>query len=108
MEFLHRFITTEKTRVHHYTHETKEQSRQWTEKSPSSKESKSDFVLQQGYGYCFFFVFFLDACVLIFINNLEKGKTINEEYYVALPQCLSEEIKEKRPCGEKKESVLSS
>jgi len=35
-DFLRRFITVDKTWVHHYIPETKEQSKQWTEKDEST------------------------------------------------------------------------
>ncbi|KAK2578747.1 hypothetical protein KPH14_012273 [Odynerus spinipes] len=35
-EFLRRFITMDETWVHHFTPETKEQSKQWTKKGESA------------------------------------------------------------------------
>ena len=40
--------------------------------------------------------------LLLFINYLEKGKTINSDYYMALLDRLSPEIKKKRPHMQKK------
>ena len=53
-EFLRRFVTVDKTWVHHYTPETKEQSKQWIGPGvTNSKEGKNNFFGEQGYGYCF-------------------------------------------------------
>ncbi len=49
---------------------------------------------------------FWDVREIIFIDYLEKGKTINGEYYVALLQCLREEIKEKCPHMVKKKVLF--
>jgi hypothetical protein len=38
-----------------------------------------------------------DARGIIFIDYFEKGQTINSEYYIALLERLSDEIKKKRP-----------
>lgn len=41
-DFLRRFITTDETWVHHFTPETKEQSKQWTERGePAPKKAKT-------------------------------------------------------------------
>jgi hypothetical protein len=40
-EFLRRFITMDKTLVHHFTPETKEQSKQWTERGESAPKEKT-------------------------------------------------------------------
>ncbi|GFX57473.1 mariner transposase [Trichonephila clavipes] len=45
---------------------------------------------------------FGDACGIIFIDYLEKGKTINNEYCVDLFQHFSQEIKQKWPYLAKK------
>ena len=39
---------------------------------------------------------------LSFIDYLEKGRTINSEYYIALLVCLKEEIAKKQPQMKKK------
>jgi hypothetical protein len=36
-----------------------------------------------------------DARGILFIDNLEKGQTINNEYYMALLERLNDEIKKK-------------
>ena len=40
---------------------------------------------------------FWDAHGILFIDYLEKGKTINSDYYMAFLDPLSAEIKKKRP-----------
>ena len=37
-EFVHRFITMDETWIHHYTPESKQQSKQWTEAGCSTPE----------------------------------------------------------------------
>ncbi|CAK9806267.1 hypothetical protein ANTPLA_LOCUS4811 [Anthophora plagiata] len=42
MHFLRRFITVDETLIHHYTSETKEQSKQWTAKDePAPRKAKT-------------------------------------------------------------------
>ena len=49
-----------------------------------------------------------DAQGILFINYLEKGRTINTRYYIALLVHLKEEIAKKRPqIKKKKKSALS-
>ena len=45
---------------------------------------------------------FWDVKGILFINYLEKGRTINSEYYIALLVHLKEEITKKRPQMKKK------
>ena len=40
---------------------------------------------------------FWDPLGILFIDYLEKGKTINSKFYIALLVCLKEEIAKKRP-----------
>jgi len=51
---------------------------------------------------------FWDAEGILFIDYLEKGKTITGEYYSSLLTRLDEEICEKRPRLQKKKNHLSS
>jgi len=46
-EFLQRFVTVDETWIHHYTPETKEQSKQWT-KSGESAPKKAKTVSSAG------------------------------------------------------------
>ena len=50
---------------------------------------------------------FGDVQGIFFINYLEKGRTINSEYYIALMVHLKEEITKKWPQIKKKKSALS-
>ena len=45
---------------------------------------------------------FWDAYSILFIDYLEKGRTINGDYYMALLMHLKEEIAKKRPQMKKK------
>ena len=45
---------------------------------------------------------FWDAQGILFIDYLEKGRTINSKYYVALLVCLKEEITKREPQMKKK------
>jgi hypothetical protein len=49
---------------------------------------------------------FWDARGIIFIDYLEKGQTINSEYYISLLERLSEEIKKKWLHLKKKKSSV--
>ena len=47
-----------------------------------------------------------DAHRILFIDYLEKGKTINSDYYMALLDRLIAEIKKKRPHMQKKKVLF--
>jgi hypothetical protein len=49
---------------------------------------------------------FWDARGIIFIDYLEKGQTINSEYYIVLLERLNDEIKIKRPYLRKKKVLF--
>jgi hypothetical protein len=49
---------------------------------------------------------FLDAEGILFIDYLEKGKTITGEYYSNLLTRLDEKIREKRPGLQKKKIIF--
>ena len=101
-EFLRRFVTMDESWVHRFTPETKEQSKQWTQKGESAPK-KAKTVSSAGKVMA---SVFWDARGIIFIDYLEKGKTINGEYYANLLQRLSEEIKQKRPHLAKKKVLF--
>jgi len=101
-EFLRRFITMDETWVHHFTPETKEQSKQWTAREESAPK-KAKTVPSAGKVMA---SVFWDARGIIFIDYLQKGKTINGEYYANLLQRLSDEIKKKRPHLAKKKVLF--
>lgn len=49
---------------------------------------------------------FWDTRGIILIDYLQKGQTINGEYYANLLQCLSDEVKRKRPHLAKKKILF--
>jgi histone-lysine N-methyltransferase SETMAR len=101
-EFLRRYITVDETWIHHYTPETKEQSRQWTNRGePTPKKAKT--ILSAGKVMA---TVFWDSKGLLYVDYLQKGRTINAQYYADLLQNLSDAIKEKRPHLFKKKILL--
>jgi hypothetical protein len=82
----------------HNTPESNRQSVEWTERNePNRKRGKT----QRSAGKVMASVF-LDMRGIIFIDYLEKGQTINSDYYIALLERLTDEIKKKRPHLKKK------
>jgi len=95
----------DETLICHYTPESKQQSKQWTEagcsvpKKTRSVPSAGKVMASVSW----------DAEGILFIDYLEKGKTITGEYYSHLLTRLEEKICEKRPGLEKKKkNYLSS
>jgi histone-lysine N-methyltransferase SETMAR len=92
-DFVRRFIIVDETWIHHYTPESKQQSKQWrgagcsapkkTRSAPSARKVMASV--------------FWDAEGILFIDYNEKGKTITGEYYSNLLTRLDEKIREKRP-----------
>ena len=78
-EFLHPFVTVDETWIHWYTPETKEQSEQWT--SPGERAPKKTTVLLAGKAMT---TVFMDSQGVIYIDYLEKGKTVTGLYYAEL------------------------
>jgi len=99
-DFVRPFITMDETWIHHYTPESKQQSKQWTE-AGCSVPKKTSSVPSAGNVMA---SVFWDAEGILFIDYLEKGKTITGEYYSNLLTRLDEKIHEKRPCLQKKKS----
>lgn len=97
-EFLRRFITMDETWIHFYTPESMQQSKQWV--SPGESAPKRPKT-QQWTGKVMASVFW-DAHGVIFIDYLEKGKSITGAYYSSLLDRLKIEIAEKRPHLKKK------
>ena len=66
--------------IHHYTPETKILSAEWTAagesrpKEPKTRQWSAKLIASV----------FWDAHGILFIDYLEKGKTINSDYYMAL------------------------
>lgn len=92
-DFLARFVTMDETWVHHYTPESKQQSKQWKKPDePTPKKAKT--ILSAGKVMA---SVFWDAKGVIMVDYLAKGETINSAYYCTLLRRLRETIKEKRP-----------
>lgn len=101
-DFLQRFITVDETWIHHYTPETKEQSKQWIAKGePAPKKAKT--VSSAGKVMA---TVFWDSHGIILIDYLQKGKTITGEYYASLLDKLKAEIARKRPHLKKKKVLF--
>ena len=92
-EFLRRYVTMDETWLHHYTPESNRQSASWTASDePRPQRPKT----QQSAGKVMASVFW-DAHGIIYIDYLQKGQTINSDYYIALLDRLKKEIALKRP-----------
>jgi hypothetical protein len=76
-DFVRQFITMDGTWIHHHTPESKQHSKQWTEPSCSAPK-KTRSVPSAGRVMA---LVFWDAEGILFIDYLEKGKTITREYY---------------------------
>ena len=87
------FLTQDECWAHRFEPETKRQSMQWKHStSPAPKKAK----VVSSAGKVPASVFW-DAKGIVFINYLQKGKTINGEYYAKLLRELQQAIKSKRP-----------
>ena len=78
-DFLRRYVTMDETWIHHYTPETKRLSSQWT----AAGESRPKRLKTQQLADNVMASVFWDAHGIVFIDYLEKGKTINSDYYMA-------------------------
>ena len=92
-DFLRRYVTMDETWIHHYTPETKRSSGEWT----AAGENRLKRPKTQPWASKVMASAFWDAHGILFIDYLEKGKTTNSDYYMALLDGLSAEIKKKRP-----------
>jgi len=90
----------DKTWIHHHTPESKQQSKQWTEAGCSAPK-KTRSVPSAGKVMA---SVFWDAEGILFIDYLEKGKTITGQYYSNLLAKLDKKFCEKRPGLQKKKS----
>ena len=79
-EFFRRYITMDEVWIHHYTPESKRQSSKWT----TTGESRLNRPKTQQLAGKVMASVSWDGKGIIYIDYLEKGKTINSEYYVAL------------------------
>ena len=84
-DFVRRFITMDETWIHHYTPESKQQSKQWTEAGCSAPKKTRSVPSGKVMASVFW-----DAEGILFIDYLEKGKTIIGEYYSNLLTRLDE------------------
>lgn len=91
-DFMQRILTVDETWAHHYTPESKIQSKQW--KHTSSPCPKKARVVPSA-GKVMLTVFW-DAEGVVFVDHLEKGKTINGEYYANLLHKVKDNLKAKR------------
>ena len=101
-EFWRRLITVDETWIHHYTPETKIQSKQWNAKGePAPKKDKTVFSAGKVMATVFW-----DSHGVILIDYLQKGKTITGAYYASLLDKLKAELAEKRPHLQKKKILF--
>jgi histone-lysine N-methyltransferase SETMAR len=103
-DFVYRFITMDETWIHHYTPESKQQSKQWTEAGFSAPK-KTRSVPSAGKVMA---SVFWEVEGILFIDYLEKGKTITGKYYSHLLTRLDEKNREIRLGLQKKKNHLSS
>jgi hypothetical protein len=101
-DFVRRFITMDETWIHHYTPECKQQSKQWAEASCSAPK-KTRSVSSAGK---LMTSVFWDAEGILFIDYLEKGKTIPGKYCSNLLTRPDKKIREKRPGLQKKKIIF--
>jgi [histone H3]-lysine36 N-dimethyltransferase SETMAR len=92
VDFWLRLITVDMW-VHHYTPETKNQSKEWVEGGGSAPK-KAKAVKSAGKVMA---TIFWDAHGILLIDYLEKGSKITGKYYRASLDQLVDAIKEKRP-----------
>jgi len=88
----------DETGIHHYTPDSKQQSKQWTETSCSAPKKTRSIPSE---GKVMTWVFW-DTEDMLFIDYLQKSKTITGEYYSDLLTRLDQIICEKRPGLKKK------
>lgn len=100
-DFVRRFVTMDETWVHHYTPETKQQSKQWVE-AGGSVPKKAKSIASAGKVMA---SVFWDAKGILLIDYLPKGRTITGEYYSNLLDQLDAKIRQKRP-GLKKKKII--
>jgi [histone H3]-lysine36 N-dimethyltransferase SETMAR len=101
-DFWRRFVTVDETWIHHYTPESKQQSKQWTG-SGESAPKKAKTVLSAGKVMA---TVFWDSQGIILVDYLKKGKTITGQYYSTLIGQLKEELTIKRPRLAKKKILF--
>ena len=86
------FITMRETWIRHNTAETKQQSKQWVSLSKSaSKKVKVGLSSSKVMATVFW-----NARGIIYVDYLQKGRTINGKYYANLLDQFNVELKKKR------------
>ena len=90
---LRRFVTVNETCIHHNTPNSKQQSKQWILPGESAPK-KAEVSLSANKVMP---TVFWDARDVIHIDYLQKGRTINGEYYTNLLQRFNGDLKKKRP-----------
>ena len=93
--FLHKYVTIDETWIHV---ESNRQSVEWT----ATAESRPKRPKTQTLAVKVLVSEFWNPRGILFIDYLEKGRTINSEYYIASLVRLKEEIVKKRPQMKKK------
>jgi myosin heavy subunit len=96
-DFVHRFVIMDETCIYHYTPDSKQQSKQWTEAGCSAPKKTRSFKVMASV--------FWNAEGILFIAYLEKSKTITGKYYSNRLTRLDEKICEKRP-GLQKNKII--
>ena len=76
-DFLRRLVVIDKTWIHHYMPESKEQEKQWVGPGGTApKWAKTQQLARKVMASVFW-----DSSGILFIDYLEKGKTINSDYF---------------------------
>jgi histone-lysine N-methyltransferase SETMAR len=101
-DFWRRFVTVDAAWTHHYTPETKEQSKQWT--SPGESAPKKAKTIPSA-GKVMATVFW-DSQGVIHLDYLEKGRTITGQYYSDLLTRFDLVLKERRPRLQRKKVLF--
>ena len=101
-DFVRRFITMDETWIYHHDPKLKQERLQWIEAGSSApKQVKSERSAKKIMASIFW-----DAKGVLLIDYLEKGKTINSEYYCNLLDQLDKNIREKRSGLQKKTIIF--
>ncbi|QQP31674.1 Putative mariner transposase [Caligus rogercresseyi] len=101
-EFFRRFVTVDETWIHYNTPETKQQSKQWVLKGESAPK-KANVGLSANKVMA---TVFWNARGVIHIDYLQKGRTMNGEYYTSLLDRFNDDLKKKRPHLAKKKVLF--
>jgi histone-lysine N-methyltransferase SETMAR len=97
-----RHLDSLELRIHHYTPESKQQSKQWTEAGCSPPKNTRSVPSARK----FMASVFWDTEGILFIDYLENGKTITGVYYSSLLTRLDEKIRQKKPGLQKKKIIF--